>query len=68
MIKYAKVIIASADLPVFLEAFSSCAIENNRLGQVCAGTINRIMNHEPVGERYIMALALAILEMDIKEE
>jgi len=68
MIEYAKKVIAAADLPILLEAFSSCAIENNRLGQVCAGTINRIMNHEPVGERYIMGLALAILDMDKREE
>lgn len=49
----------------FLEAFSSCAIEGNRLGEICGETLRRILNSEPVSDRYMLGLAWAI--KDIKE-
>lgn len=48
----------------YREAFASCAIEGNRLGEVCAGTMNRLLNNQPVSDRYVMGLALAIMEME----
>jgi hypothetical protein len=39
------------------EAFASCAIEGNRLGEVCAATLNRLMNAQPVSDRYLLGLA-----------
>ena len=39
------------------EALASCAIENNRLAEVCLSTLNRILNREPVSDRYLLGLA-----------
>lgn len=39
------------------EAFASCAIEGNRLGDVCAETLNRLMSAQPVSDRYLLGLA-----------
>lgn len=51
-----------------MEAFSSCAIEGNRLGEVCAATLDRIMKGEGVGERYILGLAWTIRYGEIDKE
>lgn len=51
------------ELCIIRESFSSCAIEGNRLGEICSETLHRIMNHEPVSDRYVMGLALAIMEI-----
>lgn len=47
-----------------IEAFASCAIESNRLAEVCIGTINRLKAGEPVSDRYLLGLAWALREMD----
>ena len=39
------------------EAFASCAIEGNRLGEICCETLNRWMNNKPVSDRYLLGLA-----------
>lgn len=41
----------------WLESFSSCAIEGNRLAEVCAETLNRLMHSQPVSDRYVLGLA-----------
>lgn len=51
-------------LNTYREAFSSCAIEGNRLGQICAETINRLLRQDPVSDRYLLGLAWAIKEME----
>jgi hypothetical protein len=40
-----------------LEALSSCAIESNRLAEVCAETLRRLLYLEPVSDRYLLGLA-----------
>jgi hypothetical protein len=45
------------DDPTLLESLASCAIESNRLAEVCLGTINRIKNKQPVSDRYLLGLA-----------
>jgi hypothetical protein len=45
------------------EAFSSCAIEGNRLAEICSGTLSRLLNKQPVSDRYMMGLVLAILNI-----
>lgn len=45
------------ELFMYKESFASCAIENNRLAEVCLGTLSRLMNNEPVGDRYLLGLA-----------
>lgn len=46
-----------SELNMILEACSSCAIEGNRLGEICAETLNRILRGEPVSDRYVLGLA-----------
>ena len=48
------------DLMMWKEAFASLAIEGNRLAEVCLGTLNRPINHEPVSDRYLLGLAWTI--------
>lgn len=50
------------------EAFCSCAIENNRLGEICAGTMDRLLKKEPVSDRYLLGLAFTILHSKMKEK
>lgn len=38
------------------ESFSSCAIDGNRLAEVCSETLRRIINNEPVSDRYLLGL------------
>ena len=46
-------------LLMWREAFASCAIEGNRLGEICAETINRLLSGQPVSDRYLLGLAWA---------
>lgn len=54
-------------LLIYQESFSSCAIEDNRLGQICAETLRRLMNKEPVSDRYLLGLAWVIRNMEVKK-
>ncbi len=49
-----------AEMAVILESLASCAIEGNRLGEVCAETWRRLQAGEPVSDRYLMGLAWAV--------
>lgn len=48
------------------EALASCALSGNRLAEVCHGTLNRIINRDPVSDRYVLGLAWYIKESDGK--
>lgn len=39
------------------ESLASCAIEGNRAAEVCLGTLNRILNNQPISDRYLLGLA-----------
>ena len=52
--------IPSAQLATAMEAMASCAIEGNRMGEVCAETWRRLQAGEPVNDRYLMGLAWAV--------
>lgn len=43
-----------------LEAFSSAAIEGNRMAEVCAETLNRVLTKQPVSDRYVLGLCWAM--------
>ncbi len=47
-------------LTMHLEAFASCAIEGNRLAEICGETLRRVMVGEAVSDRYILGLAWAM--------
>ena len=53
-----------AKLMMCLESFSSCAIEGNRLGEICSETLDRILKDEPVSDRYLLGLAWTIRNME----
>ncbi len=53
------------ELMMWQESFSSCAIEGNRLAEVCSETLRRLIDHKPVSDRYLLGLAWA---MRFKEE
>ena len=45
------------DLLSWQESFASCAIEGDRLSEICGETLHRLLNGEPVSDRYILGLA-----------
>ena len=53
-------------LTMYMEAYSSCAIENNRLGEICAETLDRLMKGQPVSDRYVLGLAWNLKRMEEK--
>ena len=60
MAQYAYAYVFSIPLPELykqLGALSSCAIESNRLAEVCAETLRRVLHYEPVSDRYLLGLA-----------
>jgi hypothetical protein len=44
----------------FLLLFSSLAVEGNRLAEICYGTLRRLIDGEPVSDRYLLGLAWEI--------
>lgn len=51
-------------LSIYAESFASCAIEGNRLAEVCSGTLQRIFRREPISDRYLLGLVWAIRDME----
>lgn len=51
-------------LSQWLESFSSCAIEGNRLGEICGETLDRLITGKPVSDRYLLGLAWTLKEME----
>ena len=51
-------------LMVYQESYSSCAIEGNRLAEICSETLHRLLHHEPVSDRYLLGLAWSIKSME----
>lgn len=43
--------------PLVLEALASCALANVRTAEIVLGTLERIRNKQPVGERYVLGAA-----------
>lgn len=64
---YIRECLLKGRLHIYSEAFSSCAIEGNRLGEICAETLRRIMHGEPVSDRYLLGLAWAIRDKEDKK-
>lgn len=62
--EYAREYLMTKDLLSYVEAFASCAIEGNRLAEVCSETLHRLLNKQPVSDRYFMGLAWAIWQME----
>jgi len=52
-------------LLLWQESFSSCAIEGNRLAEICSETLNRLLTHQPVSDRYLLGLAWTIKQGEV---
>ena len=63
----AQWILRQPELEVWLEAFSSCAIEGNRLAGICAETLQRLLAGKPVGDRYVLGLAWTMLQEKLEK-
>ena len=53
-----------AQLMALQSSFASCAIDGNRLAEVCSDTLSRVITGAPVSDRYIMGLAWAMRDVD----
>lgn len=51
-------------LTSYLDSYASCAIEGNRLGEICAETLERLLSKKPVSDRYLLGLAWSIKLME----
>jgi len=60
--------VPTQDLFNLVEAFASVAASGNRSAEVCGETLQRILNGEPVSDRYILGLAWALKTMEEMEE
>jgi hypothetical protein len=49
---------------VYQSSYSSCAIEGNRLAEICSETLSRLLSGKPVSDRYLLGLAWSIREME----
>jgi len=48
------------ELLLWKETFASLALSGNRLGEICNETLGRILNNEPVSDRYVLGLAVTM--------
>lgn len=55
-------------LLVWQESFASCAIEGNRLAELCSETLSRIMRGDAVSDRYLLGLAWTIREGELTDD
>lgn len=51
-----------------LESFCSVGMSGNRLAEICGGTLRRMLNKEPVSDRYLLGLAWTIRNMEKESE
>jgi hypothetical protein len=47
-----------------VEVFASVALSGNRNAEICGETLQRILNGEPVSDRYILGLAWSMKTME----
>ena len=56
-------------LSLYMEAMCSVNIEHrNRETELCIGTLERVLQDRPVGERYILGLAWFLRDLEEKNE
>ena len=57
---------AFAEKGTYMGAFSTTAIEGNRLSEICYETMRRLRDDEPVGDRYFLGLVWTLRDMEGK--
>lgn len=65
--EYLAAMAGRGELSVWVESFASCAIEGNRLAEVCSETLDRLLHGQPVSDRYILGLAFTIINSKTSE-
>lgn len=50
------------------ESLASCALSGNRSAELCSETLRRLLDREPVSDRYLMGLAWFLWEMGELED
>lgn len=50
-----------AELLALKEAFASTTMSHNRNAEICGETLRRLLNDEPVSDRYLLGLAWTVL-------
>ena len=61
--KYIKYFLTSPDSFLLREAIASSALSGNRTAEICYETLRRVIDHEPVSDRYLLGLAFFIMEL-----
>lgn len=56
------------ELLLLRESFASCAIEGNRLSEICGETLERLLDGRPVSDRYLLGLAWMVREARLMDE
>lgn len=56
-------------LHIYLESFSSVALEgHNRSAEICGETLRRVIEGEPISDRYLLGLAWTLKNMEEMED
>lgn len=51
----------------WLQAFGNCSVEN-KLAEICSGTLKRLINKQPISDRYLLGLAWTLRSMVEEKE
>lgn len=66
--KYVRKYISNPKRLCFMrESLASCALSGNRVAEVCFETLERILNGQPISDRYLLGLAWFLKEMEKME-
>lgn len=57
--------IGGENLCAWREVFASCALSGNRLAEISGETLRRLLDGEPVSDRYLLGLAWVIFRKDL---
>lgn len=55
------------EIRIWREKLAAVALEGNRLAEVCSTTLEQLLNHQQVGDRYLLGLVLAMIFGDDDE-
>lgn len=51
-----------------IESLASCAIEGNKIAEICGETLRRFLAKEPISDRYLMGLCWLLWKMESEKE
>jgi len=60
--------LSTLDLLQWQEALASSALSGNRLAEVSAETLRRVLAGEPVSDRYLLGLAWTLRNMEAQQK